>query len=112
MTFRRAEPGLKTIIERAVEAAMNDLRPGLRFAVNEVLVCEAAPHVLRIRSTLHFHSEGSPYCCGEPSCHLGVRRWAEVLDRLPLSTGMPPAVELHFEDVAAVYHAGVKFVGR
>ena len=106
MIFPHVGSDLHKTIEGVVEAALGGLRPGLRFAVDEVFAHEAEPHILRIRSTLHFNHKGSPYCCGEPGCHLGVRRWAAVTERVRLAAGVS---EVHFEDVATVYHAGVTF---
>jgi hypothetical protein len=111
MTSNPSETELKHIVEAAVAGAKSE-RPGLRFVVDGVLVTGDPARRLLVKSTLHFHDKGSPYCCGEPDCHLGIRfspRSEKVAEQLRLALNLSPAIVIEFDDIATVYYAGVTF---
>ena len=68
---RRSNAELRRLVEAAVNDTRNLARRGLRFAVDEVEASGLPPTRFRVWATLYFLPEGSPFCCGEPECHLG-----------------------------------------
>jgi hypothetical protein len=101
---------------RLVGAAMADEcglpRPGLWLCVEHVEAEGQPPSLLRVWATLHFLPIGSPFCCGEPGCHLSLwtDRLAAIGDRVRREMGLRQSVAVEFPDSIAVrYHAGVRF---
>ena len=70
------------------------------------------PVLIRAWATLHFLPAGSPFCCGEPGCHLGLEgdRLAEIEDQLGREMGLRQPVSLDLHDRVQVdYHDGILF---
>lgn len=112
MSAKRSQHELKRLVEEAI-AAMCDLpRPGLWLCVDAVEASGQPPERLRVWATLHFLPGGSPFCCGEPGCHLGLwgGRLVQVADhiRRAMHLRQPLKVELSGQ-VRVNYHAAVKF---
>jgi hypothetical protein len=82
-------------------------KPGRRGRPREVDFREQ----LRLWGTLHFFDRGSPFCCGEALCHLGLfsKRRAEVGDHVRRSMKLRHPVEIEVVTLAVCYHAGVTF---
>lgn len=79
-TQRFPEQDLRQIIESAVTEVAGLPRDGLSFVVNRVHAIGHPPTCLQVWVTLHFLPAGSPFCWGEPGCHLG--RFGERLVEL------------------------------
>jgi len=112
MIPKRAKHEMKRLVESAVAETCELRRPGLWFCVDDVDVIGNPPERVKVWSTLHFLPTGSPLCCGEPNCHLGVlgERLAEIGDHVRRAMGLRQAVCVDFGDrIAANYHGGVEF---
>ena len=111
---KRSDAELRRLVEAAVNEVCSMPRPGLRFGVDGVEASGEPPERLRVWATLHFLAEGSPFCCGEPGCHLGL--FGERLDavgdhvRRAMRRRSPVSVEFH-NRIGVSYHAGVVFSG-
>jgi hypothetical protein len=83
--------------------------------VDRVEAVGRPPDQLRVWATLHFLPDGSPFCCGEPDCQLGLfgDRLAAVGDHVRRAMGLRQPVEVDLGDRIAVrYHPGVTFTGE
>jgi hypothetical protein len=112
MKNKRSQHKLKQIVEAAVSTVCNLPRPGLWFCVDFVEAMGHPPEKLRVWATLHFLPEGSPFCCGEAGCHLGLfgEKTAEVDEQVRHALGLRQLVSVEFEDGIRVnYHPGVVF---
>lgn len=111
MATKRSKAELKRLVESAVAEVCWLPRPGLWFCVDELEVVGAPPEHLRVWATLYFAAEGSPYCCGEPQCHLWLMgdRLSEAGDHVRRAMRLRQTVTLEFVDIAAQFHAGVRF---
>jgi hypothetical protein len=69
---------------------------------------------ITVWSTLHFTSEGSPFCCGEPDCHLHLfgKRLEQIGDHIRRSLQLEQEVTVDMQRTNAEYHQGVKFRGQ
>lgn len=115
MATDRSRRELKRLVEAAVTEICGLPRPGLWFCVDEVKSSGSPPERLRIWATLHFLPAGSPFCCGEPGCHLGLfgEREAEVGDHVRRAMGLQQPVVVEFGDRLGVqYHPGVEFLAN
>jgi hypothetical protein len=72
MPDKRSQHNWKQLVERAVADVCGLPRLGLWFCVDEVEARGRLPDRLTVWATLHFLPEGSPFCCGEPGCQLGL----------------------------------------
>lgn len=87
-------------------------RHGLRFLVNHVETEGDPPQKFRVWATLQFLASDSPFCCGEPGCHLGLfaERLQLVAEHLSSEIGLGSPVSLDFVgDIGVNYHQGVEF---
>ena len=103
-------------IKRAIETTVIEVcrlrGRGLWFAVDQVEIIGRPVERIRVWATLRFLPEGSPFCCGEPGCHLGLfgDRLAEVTERLSSELGLSDQPVMEFGDrVRADYARGVTF---
>ena len=102
-------------IERAIEDIVTEvcrLRDrGLWFGVDQVEVSGRPVERIRVWATLRLLPDGSPFCCGEPECQLGlIERGAEINERISLELRLPSQVEVEFAGRVRVDHApGVTF---
>jgi len=69
---KRSKHELKRIVEAAVSEACRLPRRGLWLCVDEIKTSGNPIDRMRVWATLHFLPEGSPFCCGESGCHLGI----------------------------------------
>jgi hypothetical protein len=112
MTGKRSQHELKRLIEAAVSEVFGLPRAGLWFCVDAVEPVGHPPERLRIWATLHFLPEGSPFCCGEPGCHLSLfgDKLSAVGDHVRRAMGLRQQVAVDFGDrIGVQYHAGVEF---
>jgi hypothetical protein len=112
---KRSEHELKRLVEQGVVEVCGLDRSGLTFHVLAVEVGGHPPSAIKAWAVLHFTSAGSPYCCVEPSCHLGLfgAVASEVSDHVRRAMGLEQdlVVDLH-NYIRSEYHDGVQFVGR
>jgi hypothetical protein len=109
---KRSEAELRRLVADAVAEACGLPLPGLWLSVDAVQASGHPPDLLRVWSTLHFLPAGSPFCCGEPGCHLGLfgDRLAAVGDHVCRAMGLRQPVAVEFGDRIGVrYHPGVEF---
>jgi hypothetical protein len=112
MATRRSRHELRRLVEEAVAEVCGLPRPGLWFCVDEIEPSGWPPERLRVWATLHFLPAGSPFCCGEPGCHLGLfgERETQVGDHVRRAMGLEQPVRVEFADRIGVrYHPGVGF---
>ena len=111
MPSKRSKHELKRLVEQAVETVCAP-REGLWFCAHEVEPCGNPPDRLKVWATLHFLPVGSPFCCGEPGCHLGLfgERLTQVADQIRRAMNLTQCLEVGFGDRLGVrYHDGVAF---
>jgi hypothetical protein len=111
MVTERSKAEFTRLVESAVAAVCGLPRAGLWFCVNELKVCGAPPDRIEVWATLQFTAEGSPFCCGEAQCHLGLfaKRLVEVGEHLRCAMGLRQPVSVEFHPIAVRYNAGVEF---
>jgi hypothetical protein len=103
---KRSAHHLKALIERGV-ADEGGLRQGLWFCVERVETAGHPFEKITVWSTLHFTPEGSPYCCGQPMCHLRTDR---ISDHVRRALGLDQTVVVNIADhIEAKYLPGVEF---
>src|SRR5438309_1479559 len=108
-TKKRFNRRLMRLIEQAVAEACNLPGPGFWFCLDEVEVTGSPPYRLRVWATLHFFGEGSPFCCGEPECHLVVfgERLKAVGESVRRAMGLQIDVAVEFDErIGVSYHDG------
>lgn len=109
---KRSNHELTRLVEEAVRDEWDLEGRGLQLIVSRVEPSGRPPERLKIWATLHFLPAGSPFCCGEPGCHLtlygeGLDR---VADRVRRAMGLRQPVSVDFGDrIEARYHDGVEF---
>jgi hypothetical protein len=109
---KRSDQALKALVENVVEEVCGLRARGLLFHVDEVEALGRPPERIAVWATLHFTPAGSPFCCGEPGCHLGLmgERLAEVQDRIGGAMGLRQTVILEIgERVRPEYGSSVEF---
>ena len=109
---KRSEHELKGLVERAVTEVCGLDGSRLAFHVQAVETSGDPLSAIKVWSVLHFLAAGSPYCCGEPGCHLGLygASGREVSARVRRAMRLEQALEIDFGDrVAVQYHDGVEF---
>ena len=111
MAHKRSHHQLKRLVEKALAEVCRFPRPGLWLCVDELETQGWPPDRVTVWATLHFTTPGSPFCCGEPGCHLPLRgeRLSEAADLLRRDLGLEQSLALDLGSIAAVYHAGVAF---
>jgi hypothetical protein len=112
MADKRSHHELKRLVEAAVADVCGLPRPGLWFCVDEVEAHGHPPGRLRVWATLHFLPAGSPFCCGQTGCHLGLHGEsdAEVNEHVRRAMGLRQPVVVEFgERIGVRYHEGVLF---
>ena len=112
MASKQSTAELVRLVGAAVADECGLPRPGLWLCVDDVRAAGRPPARLRAWATLHFLPAGSPFCCGEPGCHLPLwpDRLAAVGDRVRRAMGLRQPVAVEFPDWIDVrYHAGVRF---
>ena len=109
---KRSQAEFRRLVEAAIGEVCGLPRAGLWFGVDQVEPLGRPPHELRVWATLHFLPEGSPFCCGEPGCHLGLfgDRLAEVADHVRRAMALKQPIAVEFGDrISVQYHPGVEF---
>ncbi len=107
---KRSRCELTRLVEQAITEICGLPLPGLWFCVDAVEALGRPPHRFAVWATLHLHPEGSPFCCGEPGCHLGLmtERLHAVGDHLRRALRLRHEVEVDLTDHIAVRcHPGV-----
>lgn len=94
-----------------MRAECNLPRPGLWLCLDEVETAGRLPHSIRAWGTLHFNAAGSPFCCGEPMCHVDLsdERLHALGEHIRRSMGIRHPVLVEIVDLRPSYHAGVCF---
>jgi hypothetical protein len=108
VTDKHSKHELKRLVERAVADLCGLPRPGLWFCVDDVEAQGRPPDRLKVRATLHFLPEGSPFCCG----HLGLfgEQVRQVGEHILRAMRLRQEVSVDFGDRIGVnYHTGVSF---
>jgi hypothetical protein len=104
---------MKRLVEEAVRLESDHEDRGLRFLVDAVESSGQPPERLELSATLHFLPEGSPFCCGEPGCHLSfpaADRMGAIEERVSRAMGLRHSVSISFgQRVGVLYHDGVAF---
>lgn len=110
-TKKRSEHELKRLIEEAVDEGCGLHSHGLWLCVEKVELSGHPPASLKVWATLHFLPSGSPFCCGEPECHLGLRKRGEfVADHVRRAMHLEHPISVDFGNRIGVhYHEGVLF---
>lgn len=112
MVSKRSQCELKRLVEAAVAEVCGLPRLGLWFCVDAVEPAGHPPECLRAWATLHFLPTGSPFCCGEPGCHLWLfgERLAKVGEHVRRAMRLKQSVNVEFGDrIGVQYHPGVEF---
>jgi hypothetical protein len=105
----------KRLLQSVIDEVCGLPRPGLWLCVDAVDASGRPPSSIRIYATLHFLPEGSPFCCGEPECHLGLmQRIDEIGELVRRKAGSHEPVQVTIADgaIAVRYHRGVGFSNR
>jgi hypothetical protein len=113
MKNKRSTSELKRLVEQAIVDECNLPRKGLYLCVDEVEAIGRPPERIRVWAILHFLAEGSPFCCGEPGCHLGLfgERLERVGSRVRHAMKLRQNITLEFVGgISTQYHEGVQFV--
>lgn len=109
---KRSKHELKRIVEDAVNLQCSLPRPGLWFAIDELQTDRTKPPSrIQAWGTLHFTSDGSPFCCGEPDCHMGPmvdERDRLIADGIRRSLGLVGELTIDLR-IGTTYHDGVDF---
>ena len=112
---KRSDHELKRLVEQAV-VEMCDLQDSrFAFHVQSLEVRGRPPSAIKVWAVLHFMPAGSPFCCGEPECHLGLHGAAgrEVSAHVQRAMGLEQDVIVDFGGrIGVEYHDGVQFIGR
>jgi hypothetical protein len=112
MPDKRSQHELKRLVEQAVADVCGLPRPGLWLCVDLVEVRGRPPERLKVWATLHFLPDGSPFCCGESGCHLGLfgKRLQQIGERLRHTMALKQEVSVDFgHHVNVYYHPGIAF---
>lgn len=96
------------------EAVMEECRLGSRglwLCVDRVEQVGQPRERLKVWATLHFLQAGSPFCCGEPECQLGlIERGEPIAERIRRALQIEGPFKVDFGDrVDVKYHDGVGF---
>ena len=99
------------LVEQIVSEQGNLPAHGLAFLVDEIEVFGKPPERLKVWATLHFLPLGSPFCCGEPLCHLCFHgeRLERINEAIRHRMGLRQAVSVEFASIGVCYQAGVEF---
>jgi hypothetical protein len=102
---------LRRIVTAAVRKVCRFPRPGLWFEVTSILVKGHPPESLLVYARLRFLPDGSPFCCGEPTCHLGLldEHLREISEHVRRAMGLRQSVSVDFAAIVPEYHPGVSF---
>jgi hypothetical protein len=111
MPSKHSQHELKRLVEAAVADVCGLPRTGLWFCTDLVQARGRPPEHLTVWATLHFVPEGSPFCCGEPGCHLWLfgDRLRDVGDHLRRAMRLRQEVAVEFSNIGVNYHSGVTF---
>ncbi|WZO97889.1 hypothetical protein EP7_004941 [Isosphaeraceae bacterium EP7] len=109
MPEKRSQHEFKRLVELAVADTCNLPRPGLWFCSDEVEAIGRPLDRLKVRATLHFLPAGSPFCCGEPGCHLGFGELSEGIgDHIRRAMRLRQALTVDFGQIGVNVHPGVR----
>lgn len=107
---KRSRHEFKRLVENAVNDVCRLPRPGLFFCVSEFFTKGFPIEEIHVLAALHFTSEGSPFCCGEPLCFLSCGdSWLEDIGnhvRRAMNLQHSLTVEL---EIKPIYHGDVEF---
>ena len=112
MPGKRSQAELKRIVRESLSRLGLLSRPHLWLEVLQVEVSGYPIDSVRAFAVLHFLASGSPFCCGEPSCHLaiGEDRLEAIGDEIRRALGLRQPVSFAFQpDLRAHYQAEVVF---
>lgn len=106
---KRSKHHLKRLIEAVVEDECRFTPRGLLFLVDELEVAGHPPARIKVWGTLHFQPLGSPFCCLEPGCHLGLYagRLDSIRDAVRRKLNLQQRVEVEFVGIRCMVASGV-----
>jgi len=109
---KRSIHELKRLIQAAVEDEWQLASRGLWLCIEEVEVLGRPPERIKVWATLHFLSSGSPFCCGEPGCHLAWFRQERINEHVRKAMRLSQHVSIEFDEdrFRVEYHDGVTFI--
>jgi hypothetical protein len=111
--LKRSEHELKRLLEEAIEDEFGLSKRGLWFCIDRVEAQGRPIGGIKVWATLHFLPAGSPFCCGEPGCHLpqwDEERLSRLSDRMRHAMKLTQGVRVGFgEQIRVNYHDGVVF---
>ena len=111
MPGKRSLTELHRIVEQALSRVGVARGQGLWLAIQRVTVAGHPIHTVRVAAILHFLPAGSPYCCTEPACHLGLSedRLQGLGDEIRRALGLRQTVTFAFEpEISVQCHAGIE----
>lgn len=115
MNKNRSQRELGRLVETAVNSVYRTAERGLWFCVDNLEHKGWPPEQLDVWATLHYLPAGSPFCCGEPNCQLGIFAGPqrEVSEHVREAMHLKQELVVHFgehaERVRPNYQAGVAF---
>lgn len=106
---KRSTHQLKRIIEEIVEDECKLSPRGLLFLMDELEVSGHPPARINVWGTLHFLPLGSPFCCLEPGCHLGLYtgRQERICDGVRRRLRLTQPVAIEFSGIGSMVPNGV-----
>jgi hypothetical protein len=110
-TAKRSEHELKRLVEDAVAEEFGLNLRGLWLCVDKVEAIGCPPEKLKVWATLHFLAAGSPFCCGEPLCHLPlIKRGEDVNEHVRRALQLRQPINVDFGNRIGInYHDAVRF---
>jgi hypothetical protein len=108
---KRSDDAIRRLIEQVIAEECETAPRGLALFVEAVELAGRPTERVRVWGTLHFLHAGSPFCCMEPACQLGVAgsRYERVCGRLQKALRITSALELDLDRIVPNIHDGVRF---
>ena len=103
---------VRSAVEHAVTEVCGLASRGLSFRVQRVRLVGCPITRIEVWATLHFLPSGSPFCCGEPGCHLWLfeDRLVQVSEYVRRRLRLKQPVAVVFGDrIDVLYADGVEF---
>jgi hypothetical protein len=110
-SLKRPSHHLKRLVEEVVSERFGLPSRGLALLVDAIEASGKPVERIRVWATLHFLSLGSPFYCGEPSCHVPLfgSHLDEIGDVMRRRLRLRSKVSVEFVTVGICIHDGVVF---
>ncbi len=107
---KRSDDAIRRLIEQVIAEECETAPRGLALFVEAVELAGRPTERIRVWGTLHFLPAGSPFCCIEPDCQLGLAgsRHERVCERLQKALGITSTLELDLDRIVPNVHDGVQ----